>query len=216
MNLNFNQFIKVIEVIRNELKHLFQTNTYQLHDVLTIHRNIEESLRKALHTQRPHFYMIFLIVMVMSGFQNSRSFQDMSFQIKSLYVNLYDDELYKKYLLENDSLRYYTAKNGFKEGFGLYLNFFQKNRESIPALLYILSKNEDQYIIDTAGYQALQKAQFLAKNLISKPDHWEEFDHWCRSNRVAPYDTTQVLASVVMLDFIQRNFSRIKMKAPQH
>lgn len=212
MNLNYNQFIKVLEVFKSELRILFKINTLNLSEVLKCHRRIEDALRVALHTQRAHFYMVFLIVMLTSGFINSRSYADMSSQIKSLYLNLYNEPEYKNYLDQDDSLRYYFAKNGFKEGFGLYLNFFQKHRLITPAFLYILSKNEDQYIIETSGYQALQKAQFLSKNLVFKEAHWEEFDQWCNSNHVTPYDSTQVMAAVVMLDFMQRNYAKIKAK----
>lgn len=211
--INYQQFLKVIEVLRSDLATLLTINTYDLNAVLEIQFMIEEKMRKAIHQQRIGFYFVFLIMMTLTGFVNSRSFQDMSFQIKSLYVNLYETKRFMENIEGEDSLRYYSAKNGFKEGFGLYLNYYQKHREVIPTLLYIISKNEDQSIIESVGYQTLQKTQFLAKNLVNKPDRWAEFDKWCLVNRVSPYDSTQILAIVVSLDMFQRNYAKIKQKA---
>lgn len=210
--INYNQFLTVLEVLRDALKPLIGINTFSLQEVLIFQQSVEDRLRVALHTQRPNFYFMFIMTMIVCGFVNSRSFVDMTFQIKSLYLSLYEIDVFSKFVKNEDSVRYYVAKNGFKEGFGLYLNFFQKNHEIIPTLLYIISKNEDQSIVDMAGYQSLQKAQFLAKNLIQKKDHWDEFDQWCHANHLAPYDSTQILAAIVSLDYFQRYFSKIKLK----
>ena len=74
-----------------------------------------------------------------------------------------------------------------------------------------MSRYRDVSVINDSGEQSLLKMQFLAKNLMKKPDKWEELEKFAVSNGVYPQDTTVILANTVMMDLIQRNYIKIKM-----
>lgn len=204
--MNFEKFVHLIRTYSQEIKKITTIPTTSYQDIKNFQNNTEKKIHHAVLNQQSYTYTIFMTSIVLFAFINSRGYADITNRIKFFSDNLKEDKR-----LESEINRYDVVNNGMREVFNYYVPFLQKNKSIISTLLYIMSRHDDQSIIHNNGEQNLLKVQFLAKNLINKPNKWDQMDKFCVSSYIYPHDDTTLLAITAMLDIMQRYYLKIKM-----
>ncbi len=204
--MNFKNFIMLLRTYKNEMRKILTVNSNNYLDIRRFQKDVEDKIQLALFTQLPFYYTVHMSSLVLFGFMNSAGYQDIGSQVKAL-----SEEFDKKHLKLEDSERFDIARTGFKEMVSHFVPYFNDTHDPTSTMLYIMSRYRDVSVINDSGEQSLLKMQFLAKNLMKKPDKWEELEKFAVSNGVYPQDTTVILANTVMMDLIQRNYIKIKM-----
>ena len=205
-NMNFKNFILLLRTYKNEMKKVFHVNVNNVRDIHRFQQDIEKKIQLGLLTQDSFYYSVHMSSLVLFSFIKSAGFSDITKQIKA-----YGEEFEKIYQKQENPKRYEVTKTGFKPLFSHFIQHFQEHDSATSTMLYILSRYDDQSILDLNGKQNLLKMQFLAKNLVLKQDKWEELEKFAVSLGVYPHDSSVLLANTIMLDIIQRNYIKIKM-----
>lgn len=213
--MNFEKFIYLVRAYKQEMKRIFSVNSHNFSDIRNFQNEVDQAIKYSVLNQQSYLYTVFMTSVTLFGFINSRGYADIMKQIKKLGESLKDRD---DDLLKVDGSRYDIVYSGFREVFNQYVPFLQKNKSIVSTLLFIMSRHDDQSILIHNGEQNLLKTQFLAKNLIMKPDKWEQLDKFCLSSYIYPHDSTTLLAITCMLDLMQRYYLKIKMlfDASQH
>lgn len=205
-NMNFKNFILLLRTYKNEMKKVFHVNVNNVRDINRFQEEIEKKIQLSLLTQENFYYSVHMSSLVLFAFIKSAGFSDITRQIKT-----YGDEFDKIYQKRENPKRYDITKTGFKPLFSHFIAHFNEHDSATSTMLYILSRYDDQSILNTSGKQNLLKMQFLSKNLVLKNEKWEELEKFAVSLGVYPHDSSILLANTIMLDIIQRNYIKIKM-----
>lgn len=204
--MNFEKFIHLVRAYKSEVGRVFSVNSRSAHDIIKYQNDVESKIRRSVLNQQSYRYTVTMTSIVLFSFINSRGYADITKQVKSLSVLLNNNNYF-----DDEKARYAILDNGMREVFTHFVPFLQKNKSVISTLLYIMSRYDDNAILVHNGEQALQKVQFLSKNLIHKPDKWIELDRFCSSGYIYPHDDTTLLVVTCMLDIMQRYYLKIKM-----
>lgn len=204
--MNFEKFIYFLRAYGNEIRNSSILPNRGFSDIRQFQENTDKKIQQALLNQESYIYIITMTSLILFAFVNSRGYSDISNKIKQVSEKIINDDKLQTY-----PNRYNITKNGMKEMFNNGVPFLQKNKSIVATLLYILSRNEDQSIMFHNGEQNALKIQFLAKNLIYKPDKWLELDKFCKTHYIYPQDATTLVALTAMLDIMQRYYLKIKM-----
>ena len=204
--MNFEKFIHLVRAYKEEVPRLFNVGNRNIHELIRFQDDVERKIQRAVLNQQSYQYTIVMTSSLIHGFIQSRGYADIQKQLKSMY-----EEYQRVQRFEGDGERYRVLSNGLREAFTQYVPFLQKNGSAIATLIYIMSRNDDYAILNHNGEKSLQKVQFLAKNLVSKPDKWIELDRFCASSYIYPHDDTTLLVLTSMLDLMQRYYLKIKM-----
>ncbi len=204
--MNFERFIHLLRAYKLETANIFNYNSKRIDDVIQFQNKVQDRIAHTVLNQQSYKYTVIMTSLVLFGFRNSRGYADISKQVKTLAL-----ELEGRNVFDKDGDRYEITKTGFRELFNYTVPFYNKNHSVEPTFLYLISRQKDMSILTHNGEQSLLKVQFLAKNLMLKPDKWIEMNKFCTSSYIYPHDTSHLLAVVIMLDLMQRNYLKIKM-----
>lgn len=204
--MNFEKFIHLVRAYKEELPRLFNVSNRSIHELIRFQDDVERKIQRAVLNQQSYQYTTVMTSTLIHAFIQSRGYADIQKQIKAMY-----EEYLRVQRFDEEGDRYRILSNGMRETFSQYVPFLQKNGNSIATLIYIMSRNDDYAILSHNGEKSLQKVQFLAKNLVAKPDKWLELDRFCASSYIYPHDDTTLLVLTSMLDLMQRYYLKIKM-----
>ena len=204
--MNFEKFIHLLRAYKNEMVKISSVNSHRIDDIISFQKNVEEKIAHAVLNQQSFKYNIVMTSLILFSFMNSRGYADISKQAKQLA-----QELQEKGVFEGEDEQYAIALNGFKELFTHTVPFYQKHHSVESSLLNLMSRHKDHAILLHNGEQSLLKVQFLAKNLMLKEEKWNEMNKFCVSSYIYPNDSTNLMILVFILDFVQRNYLKIKM-----
>lgn len=204
--MNFEKFIHLVRAYKEEVPRLFNIGPKNLHELVKFQDDVERKIQQTVLNQQSYQYSTVLTSSLIYAFIHSRGYVDIQKQLKTL-SEYYDRE--KRFAVDVE--RYRNLTSGMREVFSQYVPFLQKSGHSIATLIFIMSRHDDYAIHMHNGDKSLQKVQFLAKNLVSKPDKWIELDKFCASSYIYPHDDTTLLIVTSMLDLMQRYYLKIKM-----
>lgn len=204
--MNFERFIHLVRTYKNEVKKIPNVSTNRIDDMIAFQKNVESSINQAVLNQQSYSFSVFITSVTLFGFANSKGYADISKQIKKIA-----EACETRGIFDDDPERYKIALTGYKELFNNTVPYLQKSGSIESTLLYLMSRHKDAAILLHNGEQSLLKVQFLAKNLMAKPDKWIEMNKFCASSYIYPHDTTNLMIVVAMLDLMQRNYLKIKM-----
>lgn len=204
--MNFEKFIHLVRVYKEEVPRIFNLSNKHANDLVRFQDDVERKIQRAVLNQQSYQFSIVLTSTIIHSFIHSRGYSDTQKQIKQTA------EYYERMdRFGADRSRYRFLNTGMREVFSQYVPFLQKNGDMIATFIYIMSRHDDAAILTHNGEKSLQKVQFLAKNLVSKPDKWQELDRFCASSYIYPHDDTILLGVTAMLDLMQRYYLKIKM-----
>lgn len=204
--MNFEKFFHLLQIYKKEVKNIFNVASDDFEEIRQFQRQLNQKIQQAVLSQQSFEYTIFMSSITLFAFINSRGYADMAKQVKIFGDNLKDDPR-----LSAEIDRYNIVFSGFRDIIHYYVPYLQKSRSAISTFLYIMSRYDDETILTLSGQQNLLKVQFLAKSLLHKPEKWEEFDAFCVSNEIYPYDDTTLLVVTAILDIMQRYYVKIKI-----
>lgn len=204
--MNFERFIHLVRTYKNMVKSIPSVSTSRVDDMIAFQNKVEDGINRAVLNQQSYSFSVYITSVTLFAFMNSKGYADISKQVK-----LISEQCAEKGLFKGEENRYAIALTGFKELFTNTVPYFQKSDSVESSLLYLMSRYKDQSILLHNGEQNLLKVQFLAKNLMAKPDKWIEMNKFCASSYIYPHDSTNLMIVVSMLDLMQRNYLKIKM-----
>lgn len=204
--MNFEKFIHLVRAYKEEVPRLFNISPKNLGDLVKFQEDVEKKIQRTVLNQQSYRFSTVMSSSLIYAFIQSRGYVDIQKQIKSL-AEYYEREN----VFTTDVERYRILSSGLREIFTQYVPFLQKSGHSIATIIYIMSRHDDYAILTHNGDKSLQKVQFLAKNLVLKPEKWVELDKFCASSYIYPHDDTMLLILTSMLDLMQRYYLKIKM-----
>lgn len=204
--MNFERFIHLVRSYKNAVKKIPNLSTARIDEMIALQDKFEEMINRAVLNHQSYHFSVYVTSITLFAFMRSKGYADIGKQVKAL-----SEECLERGVFKGEEERFSIALTGYKELFGNTVPFFQKSGSVESSFLYLISRYKDQSILNHNGEQNLLKVQFLAKNLMSKPDKWIEMNKFCASSYIYPHDSTNLMIVVAMLDLMQRNYLKIKM-----
>lgn len=204
--MNFNKFVDYVMKLKQQMSHISLLENRQIKEVIAFENECEMALQQAMLSRQNHMFPIRLLTILLIATWRSERYNDIAKH--SAVIGL---EHFEQGAIEaTEVARYTLCKNGFKDMFGYYVPYMEKSGSTIQTFIYILSRHDDAYVIKTSREESLQKIQFLCKNLVDKPDKWEELNRFAQGLGIVPKDTTNILMITSMMVFVRRHFQSIK------
>lgn len=230
-DMNFNHFISSMFSISPYISKIVDVS-YNNEDinktflkVREIGKIAEKSMflsTKGINTHKGLIFLSFIVILVTSKLIFSNSYEkaknlktDLEKQIKYVGKNILDD--FKKDLNTNGYKAYKENKllgvrgevhNGLKNLFDKYLPFYEKEKDNVNTLLYIMSDLDDTTIVHRSDIYTLYTIKKMSREHIFKPlEKQLEYEKFLINLNLSPGGSADMLAITTLIYSILNEYT---------
>ncbi|PKM86166.1 MAG: citrate lyase holo-[acyl-carrier protein] synthase [Firmicutes bacterium HGW-Firmicutes-10] len=224
-DMNIDTFIDSIMVISGEIAKanelIFHDWTSYFDALRAIGKVAEKKMFDSTNGINTHKGAIFTLLMVIGGWQLSRTLGMLTEKIQELAVSLIRDfeDIHRKSELTEGEMQYLASGNKGVRGLALSgfsphlmdaLEFYRMvdadiNEKMVRTLLFLMSRLDDTTVIKRMGEGGLKWLKEQSKIILKKDiDFWVDFDYQCHQRNCSAGGSADMLSAVILLDLLEK------------